>query len=51
MIIWIYVESVLNIDLETLIHIYIINFSFIISVYSLFSNLSFFINGVDIVIS
>ncbi len=51
MSIWIYVESVLNIDLETLIHIYIINFSFIISVYSLFSNLSFFINGVDIVIS
>jgi hypothetical protein len=50
MIIWIYVESVLNIDLETLIHIYIINFSFIISVYSLFSNLSFFINGVDVVI-
>ena len=50
MSIWIYGESGLNIDLETLIHIYIINFSFIFSIYSLFSNLTFFINGVDVVI-
>ena len=43
-------EIVLNIDLETLINVYFINFRFIISINSVFSYFSFFVNRIDFVI-